>query len=155
MPKDRNLLIVIADGEHVRFVRPSSDNALHSEALLTSPTLHQRSADLGSDHPGASMHTGSSAHHALAPRHDPHTLAKETFARFVSEQLNAASDAFRELLIVAPSHILAEIRDALDTKTAAKVIGSLPKDLVKTPDEDLWSHLHEWVRPVHRVIGLA
>lgn len=60
MPRSRNLLIVIADGEHVRFVRPAEDNALHSEA----PAQHQRSADLGGDHPGAS--TGSSAHHALA-----------------------------------------------------------------------------------------
>src|SRR5271155_1108245 len=76
MPKDRNLLIVVADGEHVRFVRPAADNALHSEAELDSPAAHKQSADLGSDHPGASMHTGSSAHHALAPRHDPHALAK-------------------------------------------------------------------------------
>ena len=29
-------------------------------------------------------------------------------------------------------------------------MGSLAKDLVNTPDHELWSHLKEWVRPVHR-----
>src|ERR1700688_2986757 len=150
MPKDRNLLIVVADGEHVRFVRPVADNALHSEAERESPAAHKQSADLGSDHPGASMHTGSSAHHALAPRHNPHALAKVKFAHAIAHQLNAAGNTFDELVIVAPPHVLREISDALDTTTEAKVIGTLAKDLVKTPDDELWPHVRAWVRPVHR-----
>lgn len=155
MPKDRNLLIVIADGEHVRFVRPAEDNALHTEAAVESPAVHEQSSDLGSDHPGASMHSGSSAHHALEPRHDPHTLAKEKFAHAIARQLNAefAGGAFDELVVVAPPHILSEIEDVLDTMTAAKVIGTLAKDLVKTPDDELRSHVDAWVRPVHRSVG--
>lgn len=150
MPKDRNLLIVVADGEHVRFVRPAADNALHSEAECDLPAAHKQSADLGSDHPGASMHTGSSAHHALAPRHDPHSLAKVKFAHTIAHQLNAAGNTFDELAVVAPPHVLREISDALDTTVAAKVIGTLAKDLVKTPDDELWPHVRAWVRPVHR-----
>jgi protein required for attachment to host cells len=144
------LLIVVAGGEHVRFVRPAADNALHSEAELDSPSAHKQSEELGSDHPGASMHTGSSAHHALAPRHEPHTLAKVKFAHAVAHQLNAAGSTFDELVVVAPPHVLREISDALDTTTEAKVIGTLPKDLVKTPDDELWPHVRAWVRPVHR-----
>jgi protein required for attachment to host cells len=150
MPRDRNLLIVLADGEHVRFVRPAADNALHSESELESPSAHKRSGDLGSDHPGAAMHSGSSAHHAMEPRHDPHSLEKAKFARAVGHRLNAAAAGFNELVIVAPSHVLSEIRDALDTTTEAKVIGTLAKDLLNTPDDDLWPHVHTWVRPVHR-----
>jgi protein required for attachment to host cells len=154
MPRQQNLLIVIADGEHVRFVRPAADNALHSEAALDSVTAHKRAADLGSDHPGASFHTGSSVHHGLAPRHDPHDLEKEKFAHAIAQQLNAraADGAFDELVVVAPSYILNAIRAALDTSTAARVVGTLSKDLVKTPDDELWPHVREWVRPVHRIV---
>jgi protein required for attachment to host cells len=152
MPRHQKLLFVIADGEHVRFVRPAEDNALHSDVAMDSISAHKRSAELGSDHPGASLHTGSSAHHALTPRHDPHQLEKEKFARAVAEQLNEAGAAggFDELVIVAPPHTLAAIHDGLDAATGAKVIGTLPKDLVKTPDSELWPHVRHWVRPVHR-----
>jgi protein required for attachment to host cells len=154
MPKDRNLLIAIADGEHVRFVRPAADNALHGDATFDSPSAHKQSADLGSDHPGASIHTGSSAHHALAPRHDPHVMEKEKFAQSIARQLNAgaASEAFGQLVIVAPPHVLSAIRGALSSAAQAKVTGTLPKDLIKTPDDELWPHVREWVRPVHRSV---
>ncbi len=154
MSRGRDLLIVIADGEHVRFVRPAEDNALHSDASLNSPSAHKRSADLGSDHPGASLHSDSSAHHALAPRHDPHELEKEKFADSIARRLSgqAAGDTFDDLVIVAPPHILSAIRGALNPATEAKLIGSLTKDLVKTPDSDLWPHLKEWVRPVRRAM---
>lgn len=148
----QKLLFVIADGEHVRFVRPAEDNALHSDTTIDSFAAHKRSSDLGSDHPGASYHTGSSAHHSLAPRHDKHMLEKEKFARFVAERLNAASAAkmFDELVIIAPSHIISVISQELDVATDAKVIGMLAKDLVKTPDSELWPHVRHWVGPVHR-----
>jgi protein required for attachment to host cells len=154
MPQSRNLMIVVADGEHVRFVRPAADNALHSEGALDSASAHKQSADLGSDHPGASVHSDSTAHHAMTPRHDPHAMEKGKFARAIAQQLNAgaAGGSFDELVVVAPSHVLAAIRGALDTRAAARVIGTLPKDLVKTPDDALWPHLQEWVRPVHRSV---
>jgi protein required for attachment to host cells len=152
MSLQQKLLFVVADGEHVRFVRPAEDNALHADLTMDSFSAHKRSSDLGSDHPGASYHTGSSAHHSLAPRHDMHRLEKEKFAQVIAAQLNAASagDAFDELVIVAPSHTLNAIRQELNTVTDAKIIGTLSKDLVKTPDEDLWPHVRHWVRPVHR-----
>jgi protein required for attachment to host cells len=154
MPKDRNLLIVLADGEHVRFVRPAEDNGLHSEPVVDSPDAHKQSAGLGSDHPGAAVHSGSSAHHSFAPRHDPHDLAKDKFAHSVARQLNEAAGrgAFDELVVVAPAHILGEIRSGLDTTTEAKIIGVLAKDLVKIPDSELWPHVRAWVRPVHRAV---
>ncbi len=141
MPK--GLLFVIADGEHVRFVRPAGDNALHSETRLESEAAHKRSSDLGSDRPGA-----------MVPRHDPQDLEKAKFARLVAEQLNAGSadGVFDELVIVAPSHTLNAVRDALNTTTAAKVVGTLAKDLVKVPDNELWPHVREWVRPTHRAV---
>ena len=154
MPKDRNLLIIIADGAHARFVRPAENNALHTREEDLSAFAQKRSSDIGSDRPGRSFHTDSTAHHALGPRHDPQRLEKEHFARAVAERLNEELSAggFDELVIVAPPHTLNAIKEELCTDVQARVIGTLEKDLVKTPDHELWPHLRHWVRPVHRAV---
>lgn len=152
MTTHKRLLFAIADGEHARFVRPAADRALHTDITMDSFYAHKRSTDLGSDHPGASYHSGSSAHHTVSPRHDMHALAKEKFAHAVAEQLNvaAAADTFDRLVIVAPPHTLSAIRQWLDATTAAKVIGTLQKDLLKIPDNELWPHVQQWVDPTQR-----
>ena len=43
-----------------------------------------------------------------------------------------------------------ELREALDAATQAKLVGTLEKDLVKTPDHELWPHVREWVSPARR-----
>ncbi len=152
MPQDRRLLIVIADGEHARFVRPGPDNALHTDTAFDSSAAHHRSGDLRSDRPGAAYHSDSTAHSAETPRHDPHVLEKERFARFVAAQLDspAARNSFDELVIAAPPHCLSTIRKELDAATGAKVVGTIGKDLTKTPDDKLRPHLSEWVGPTRR-----
>src|ERR1700686_3033890 len=103
MSKTRKILIAIADGEHARFVRPRLDNVLRTEQRFDSISAHKQSADLGTDHPGASFHSDASAHHGLAPRHDLHDLEKAKFARFVAAQLNEilGDNAFDALVLAA------------------------------------------------------
>jgi protein required for attachment to host cells len=146
------LLIAIADGEHARFVQPDADNALRTVGSLDSASAHLRSRDIGTDKPGRSFESGTSAHHAVGQRHDLQAMEKERFAQAIAEQLNLASarGEFSQLLLVAPSRTLGELRDALDAATRAKLVGTLEKDLVKTPDHELSSHLREWVPPAHR-----
>lgn len=152
MSQRRTMLIVITDGAHARFVRTAEDNTLRTQRAFDAVTAHDRSSDLRSDHPGASVHTGSTAHHAVAPRHDPHQMEKERFARTVADQLNTATgdDAFEALVLVAPSHTLQVVLHALQAGVRARIIGTLEKDLVKTPDGELAPHLREWVPPVLR-----
>jgi len=71
--------------------------------------------------------------------------------RTVWRRRSAAAEkgAFDRFVIVAPAHCLREINDAL----AAMVIGRLGKDLVKTPDHELWPHLRAWVDVPQRVSG--
>jgi protein required for attachment to host cells len=153
MSKQRRLLIVLADGEHARFVRSGPDNVLRTGEAEDSRWAHKRSSDLGSDRPGATFHSDSSAHHALAPRHDLHVLEKVKFAHAIAEQLNEAeaNGEFDSLLLVAPTHTLNAIRDHLDRATAARIIALLDKDIVKTPDHELAPHLFPWVRPAKHV----
>jgi protein required for attachment to host cells len=153
VPRHKNLCFVIADGGHARFARPAPDNALHTFEAVDSATVHKHDRDLVSDRPGRAFESGASAaRHAYVPRTDPHELAKQQFAELIAERINAesAADVFHELVVVAPASILAEITAALDAPTRAKLVGSLAKDLVKTPDHELQPHLKQWVRPVHR-----
>lgn len=146
MRHHKHLLIVIANAEHARWVRPTAANVLHTEQQFDSSTAHKQSSDLRSDHPGASYHSDATAHHALAPRHDPHELEKEKFARLVAQELNALPpESFDGVVIAAPAHCLSTILDALDAQVSAKLTGTVSKDLVKIPDDDLWPHLREFV----------
>lgn len=79
-------------------------------------------------------------------------MAKDRFAQAVADRINAdfAADQFHELVLVAPAHVLSELTGALHPPVTAVLLGTLAKDLVKTPDHDLSSHLKEWVRPVTR-----
>jgi protein required for attachment to host cells len=147
MTKHAHMLIVIADGAHARFVRPAANGALHTVSSVDSVAAQKRSSDLGSDHPGASFHSNSSARHSLAPRSDPHELAELEFAHLVAEEIDAVSGhaAFDELLLTAPPRIVNAIRDKLTVETAATLVGTLGKDLTKVPDDALRPHLREWL----------
>ena len=121
------LLFAIADGEHARFVRPAEeDNTLRSSSRV-------RPED---GHPGEAGH--------------PHNQHKDKFAAWVAEQLNQNAASYDELVLVAPPHILSVIRETISKQTAAKIIGAVDKDLTKISDHDLWPHVKQWVRPVHR-----
>ena len=156
MARPLTLWIAVADGEHARFVQPDANNTLRTVGALNSASAHLRARDLGADRPGRAFESGASAHHAVGPRHDPHLLEKERFIRLVGEQISAASGRgeFDELLLVAPPRALNELREALDGATQAKLIGTLEKDLVKTPDHELWPHLRDWVSPARHPVCL-
>lgn len=147
MPHSRTWLFVLADGEHARFLRPDRHRALHQERAVDSAAAHKHSAELGADRPGATYHSGSTAHHSFAPRHDPHELEKQRFAEAVAAEINAAAAAggFEKLVLVAPAHALAALEAALDPTATACLAGTLTKDLVKTPLADLPPHLTEWL----------
>lgn len=152
MAKPLIVRIVIADGEHVRFVQPGVDNVLRTSGSLDSASAHLRSRDIGSDRPGRSFESGAGARHAVGQRHDLHKMEKKKFVHLIGEQIDAASGRgeFDELLLVAPPRALSELRAALDVATQAKLVGTLEKDLVKTPDHELSPHVREWVSPARR-----
>jgi protein required for attachment to host cells len=153
MVKHLKLWIVVADGEHARIVAPREDGALQTHDRVDSKSAHLRSSDLGADHPGRVQESASAARHGAEPRTDPHEAAKERFARDLGAWLLQSSrqGAFDELVLVAPSHILADLRDSLDKTASDKLRGVLARDLTKIPDHELQPHLSEWVHPPHRI----
>jgi protein required for attachment to host cells len=147
MPKRSNLVIILADGGHARLVRRDADGVLRTAQKFDSIAAHKRSADLGTDAPGASFHSDSTSRHALTPRHDLHELEKAQFARFVAQQLNdmAGNGAFDALLIVALPDTAAVIESALSGAVKTALRGMINKDLVKTADDQLAAHLGPWI----------
>lgn len=127
MPIHIQRLIVLADAEHARFVRPQeADNTLHSSSK----------ADPAQGHAGAEV-----KRHAMSPADLPDWVAK---------QLDEHVSSYDELYIVAPAKTLQEVIAHLTKPAQAKLKDTLDKDLTKIADHDLWSHFKDWVRPVHR-----
>ena len=146
MAKHPTVWIVVADGEHARFVAPAPKRAFHTQRAFESASAHKKSSDLGTDRPTRSTESATGTSHAITPKHDLHDMEKQKFAHQVAHEINLASAqrAFDEVVLVAPAHTLKEIRDKLDTTTAAKLVGTLQKDLIRVPDHELAPHLDEW-----------
>ena len=157
MLRHRKLLIILADGEHARLIRPAHNRTFETVAQFDSVTAHQRSSDLGSDRPGASMHSGSTAHHAIEPRTDPHAKEKHRFARLVADEVNrlVAANEYHELAVVAPTRALADLQQELSSQAMQRVIGTLSKDLIKSPIRDVWDQVHHWIGAEHVLAGPA
>lgn len=144
--RDARLWIVIADGEHARFVTPAPKHAFHTQRTMESTSVHKQSSDLGTDRPTRSVESATGTRHAITPKHDLHEMEKRKFAGQVAHEINRASGqgAFDRLVVVAPSRTLNEIRGQLDATTTAKLAGTLQKDLIKVSDHELAPHLDDW-----------
>ncbi|WP_034959117.1 host attachment protein [Komagataeibacter kakiaceti] len=141
MSAHHDILIVMADGEHARFVQPGENHALHTIAAFDAISAHQRTSDMGNDAPGASCHTGSTAHHALNPHHDSHRMAMESFEQFVARQINERA-CCDELILIALARSSSEIVRHLRPGVRARVIDVIRKDLMKVPDAELMKHIN-------------
>jgi protein required for attachment to host cells len=125
MPHAHKNWIVIADGEHARFVRVGAVPHFHTAETFAD------GADEGDG-------TGS--------REAPHDMAKHGFAKRLAGRVDdlVAREKFDDLFLVAPSHVMLDLLGALGADAAAKVKASLHKDLVKVPDGDLPAHFPDW-----------
>ncbi|MGE4481791.1 host attachment protein [Acidocella sp.] len=127
MPIHLKTLIVLADGEHARFVRPQeADNTLCSFSRADPRNGHEGTAG------------------------EAHAESATVFPDWVAGQLNQGVESYDELYLVAPARALNEIRLHLAKPAQGKLKEVLDKDLTKVPDHDLWPHFKHWVRPVHR-----
>ena len=143
MPKPKITWIVLADSSRALVVvRRATEPGFDVIVKMESGEAHVPSHDLGSDRPGRTQESANSAHHAIAPRHDPHQLRLTAFLGRVAAYLNAqsAARAFDRAIVFAPAHALGELREMLDDPTRKK-IRSEAKDLTKLPLDELPRHL--------------
>lgn len=148
MESNRTTWIVIADGEHARFVSRTHDGGFRTHRTLDSPSAHKHSAELGDDRPVRAFDSGTGIHQPITPKQDLHEREKQHFAEHLAHELNRESGggAFGRFVLVAPARTSSLIRAQLDPTTRDKLVGTLQKDLVRVPDHALVEHLDRWAR---------
>jgi protein required for attachment to host cells len=145
MTHRRNLLYVLADGAHARFVEQSAE----THAFVTSSRMDgtERLATLRAEQrdeqAGRTFESATGGRHAVG-REDPYRPAKEAFAADVAERVGEllARHPVEGVVLVAPPRLLRVLRAGV--APAAQVVAELGKDLTKTPDHELG----QWLLPI-------
>ena len=141
--KHAKIWYVIADGGRARFVERDENGAFRTVSSFVSTELHKSSHELGLDRPARVKESATPTRHAIEPRRDLHTAAKEDFVKLVAEELEAGRERgeFDRLVLVAPARVLSQLKAELGKPVAEVVASELQKDLTKVPDHDLTEHL--------------
>lgn len=142
---------LIADGQHARLVERDPDSRSYRTVwtLNAEPQPHGAAAH---DAPPARVHESvGTARHAVEPKTDPHLKAKANFAHEVVPAASAAAAraGCMQIVLVAPARLLPEFRDGFTVGRGGGIeTFDLAKDLTKTHDGDLASHLDPIVRAI-------
>jgi protein required for attachment to host cells len=143
--------IVVADQTEARFF-DSRGFALPllPAGSLRNPGGRMRERDLVSDRPGRVFNSARAAHrrrgattrHASGGEHPARRHLQQVFARRTALELERARQAHRfdRLVVVAPPEFLGRIRAALPAGLRAKLVASIPRDLVHL-DADVRAYL--------------
>lgn len=131
----KGTVVVVADGEKAMI--------LANEGTATAPHLVVRSKreqdvgrnqDLLTDRPGRMPDPGAGhSQRSAMEMPDPAREAKERFAQELAERINKLKTHGAKLVIAAPPHLLAIIRDHLSPQARANVLAELPKTLTQHP----------------------
>jgi len=146
MSRPSRTWIVIADAARAKImVQAKAGEALTAleGGEFQNPALLHHSRDFKSDRPSRSMESAAVARHAIEPRHDPRRLAARDFAKELSAfvERSAIEKSYDRLVIVAPPHMLSDLRHALGRHADGMLIAGINKDLTKIPLHELPRHL--------------
>lgn len=136
--------VLIADGHRARVLQNDGPGKgfflpLKHECIgVNTPTR-----DMVSDRQGRSFDSKGQGRHAMEPQTDPHRYEKLRFAKQVSEELDSyqKKSAFDRLVIVAAPQTLGDLRNELSAALKAVILAEVPKDLTKTPLQEISVHL--------------
>lgn len=133
--------IVLADGSRGRILVQERlgeplRRAFDEEDLSGGREL---SHELGDDRPGRFSDGKSGQRHAMEPRADPHDKAERAFCRFVAALVSRAAleRRFQRLILVAPPHMLGDLRKALSPHARNLVSAEFAKNWLRFDDVDI------------------
>lgn len=109
---------------------------------LVHPTSTVRASDIDTDGPGSFPDRGGQSH-AGDPETDFRHQTAQQFAGQIIERLEKGrlSNAFGQLILVAPPLFLGVLRDKLPSPLAQLVTHEMDKDLTRQPEEDIRQRL--------------
>jgi len=136
--------ILIADGARARVLETlGPGHGVHAVESHVFQGDHSATHDLVSDREGRTYSSHGPGRSAIEARSDPHRELKTQFAHHLAQMLakDLERGSYDRLLVIAPPVMLGDLRSAITPAVRAKVIGELAKDLTKTPNSEVASHL--------------
>ncbi len=136
--------ILIADGGRARVLtrRDTGDGLAVVPGHAFEANL-SKSSEMGTERPGRGHESHGNARHAIEAKTDMHDAAERAFLGSLVTELGKALEAnkFDRLAVVAAPRALGMLRPALTDKLRGVLVAEIGKDLTKTPDHEIPSHL--------------
>lgn len=126
--------VVVADGARARFFSTDAEML----ELVELPEI-------------ANKNHSSHRHHSLGAPDSGHHAEERKFAAEIAAHLTVEANQhlFRDLVIVAPPHLLGDLREALPKQVATHVTATIPRDLVSDERHALAKHLRTLLAGKH------
>jgi protein required for attachment to host cells len=137
--------VFVGDGRKALFLRNTGDEKfpdLKAERVFIdeNPPTHKQ----GTDRPGRAFRRAGSNSRSSMDTTDWHELEKHRFAYRVAaamEQL-VRSRNVKALVVAAPAHTLADLRQAFHADVKNRIVAEIDKDLTKLPIAEIEKHLN-------------
>ena len=103
--------------------------------------------EMGRDQLGRVFESATTARHMCQPRMDPRQEVKLNLMKTLAVELNKAhgKKLFEQLVLVAPSKMLGELKKRLKAPVQSCVVATLPKDLTHRHNHDLVKKIQELI----------
>jgi protein required for attachment to host cells len=145
MPKRMTTWVLVADGGRAR-VLAAKGPGRGLEVVMERAVEVKRTAELGTDRPGRSYESATTARHAHAEL-DFHREQEQEFLKGLVGELEGEHRArrFDRLVVVAPPTALGDLRKAMGSRFGDALRHTINKDLTKVATHDLPAHLADTV----------
>lgn len=135
--------ILVANSSHAKIFRVEKNKDLLIVGVLEHPESRLLESDLVTTKPGRSFESSGVSRHAYEQHISPKIHEFETFARQISDHLDAAREKghFGKLYLVANPSFLGILRPVLSGPTESLVSGEIAKDMTQMKAEIIRDHL--------------
>ena len=140
--------ILVADASRAKlYAQAGPASAMYMAQEFEHAASRMKGAQLASDRPGRILSKGT-GHGSLADPTDPKEFEAARFAQELAQVLDKgrATNAFQQLVVVAPAHFSGELNRHLSAHTREKIGATIHKDYTQLPPTELVAALSEHVR---------
>lgn len=130
-----NAWVLIGDGRKCLILHNHGDaELLDLRRVSVREAPSEPTREQGADRPGR-VHESQGASRSSVEGTDWHQMDEQNFAREMAETLGkaASAHAFRELIVVAPPKVLAELRRDFSKEVQNRIVAEIGKDLTGHP----------------------
>lgn len=136
---DEGTWVVVADSEKALFLRNLTDQQDPNFEVQEVETQENPSDRAQSANRPGRMHDGGPGHKSAFDDTDWHQLAKDRFAKDLSDILYAQAHkgAFDRLVLVASPQVLGVLRQDMHKEVTERIVADIPKTLTNHPVDEI------------------